>query len=312
MSAEVETMFSVREAPWHGLGTIIKDAPTSEDAIIKAGLDWKVIQKDIYVPDGVKPIEGYKANVRDRDQKVLGVVSNRYRVVQNDEAFAFTEDLLGGGEIFYETAGSLSGGRRVWMLARIPKQYIINGDEITPYLVFTNSHDGSGSIKVAITPVRVVCQNTLNLALRNAERSWSTMHTVNIKDRMLEAGRTLGLAGAYMTELSRSFEKLHKIPMKNGKMQDFVNDLIPLKDDMSDITKKNIGSMRDGIIFRYLYAPDLETLDEDGYRAINAVSDWATHADPIRRTQNYRENLFSKTIDGLPIIDKAYRMLQAV
>ena len=108
-------------------------------------------------------IEGYKANVRNTDQNVLGIVTDRYKVVQNDEAFKFTDDLLGAG-VRYETAGSLQDGKRIWLLAKLPQEYIIGGEQISPYLVFTNTHDGSGAIKVAVTPVRVVCSNTLNLA----------------------------------------------------------------------------------------------------------------------------------------------------
>ena len=158
MPALVETMFSVRETPWHGLGTIVNDTPTSEDALRISGLDWKVVQDDVFTDSGER-ISGYKANIRDIDRKILGVVSDRYKVVQNTDAFSFTDELLGQG-VKYETAGSLQDGRRVWLLARMPKEYIGGSDEICPYLVFSNSHDGTGAVKVAITPVRVVCNNS--------------------------------------------------------------------------------------------------------------------------------------------------------
>ena len=128
MAAEVETMFSVRVKPWHGIGTIVEDCPNSEEALRLAGLDWKVEQRDVYT-DNWNRIPGYKANVRDFDQSVLGVVSDRYQVVQNEEAFAFTDELLGQG-IRYETAGSLQGGRRTFILAKLPQRFIIAGDEI--------------------------------------------------------------------------------------------------------------------------------------------------------------------------------------
>lgn len=172
MSANVETMFYTREKPWHGLGTMVEEAPSSEEALVLAGLDWNVIQKPIETLDGIY-VTGFKANLRDSDNKVLGIVTDRYRVVQNREAFAFTDELLGEG-VKYETAGSLQEGRRTWVLAKLPQRYIISGDEITPYLVFMNFHDGTGAIKAAMTPIRVVCQNTLNLALSTAKRSWST------------------------------------------------------------------------------------------------------------------------------------------
>ena len=139
MAANVETMFSTREKPWHGLGTIVEEAPASADALRLAGLDWNVVQKDIFTNHG--KVDGYKANVRDTDNQVLGVVTDRYKVIQNVDAFAFTDELLGEG-VRYETAGSLQGGKKVWLLARLPREYIISGERITPYLVFSNTHDG--------------------------------------------------------------------------------------------------------------------------------------------------------------------------
>lgn len=109
MAADLETMFYTREKPWHGLGVCVQEAPVSEEALRLAGLDWEVQQKPVYTESGIIP--GYKANVRSTDQKVLGVVTDRYKVVQNTEAFAFTDALLGNG-VRYETAGSLQGGRK--------------------------------------------------------------------------------------------------------------------------------------------------------------------------------------------------------
>ena len=175
MSANVENMFYVRKAPWHGLGTRVNEALASKEALRIAGLDWRVLQEPIYTGMDER-VEGYKANIRDSDRKVLGVVTDRYKVIQNEEAFAFTDELLGEG-VRYETAGSLQGGKKVWLLAHMPHEYIITGERISPYLLFSNTHDGSGAIRVALTPIRIVCQNTLNLALSTAKRSWSMIHT---------------------------------------------------------------------------------------------------------------------------------------
>ena len=118
MAANVETMFYVREKPWHGLGTKVMEAPKSKEALKIAGLDWKVVQEPVFTETKEK-IEGYRVNVRDTDRKVLGVVTDRYKVIQNEEAFAFTDALLGEG-VRYETAGSLQGGKKVWLLAHLP------------------------------------------------------------------------------------------------------------------------------------------------------------------------------------------------
>lgn len=209
MSADVETMFSVREIPWHGLGTVVADAPSSEDALKLAGLDWEVVQSSIYTSRGI--LNGYKTNIRAIDGKVLGVVTDKYKIIQNKEAFAFTDELLGRG-VKYETAGALQGGKKVWILARLPEEYILAEEKICAYLVFSNTHDGSGAVKVAITPVRVVCNNTLNLALNTARRSFSMIHKGDFANKVQEARDTLALTNQYMTELGREFEK-----MKNNR-----------------------------------------------------------------------------------------------
>jgi len=310
MPANVETMFYVgRNVPWHGLGASVIEAPDSQEALEVAGLNWTVIQQPIYTA-GRQVIPNYKANVRDTDNSVLGVVTDRYQIVQNDEAFAFTDELLGQG-VRYETAGSLQSGKRVWMLAKLPEKYIIAGEKIEPFLVFSNSHDGTAGIKVAVTPVRVVCQNTLNLALNTARRSWSAKHTGNVQERMHEARETLGLAHMYMEKLGAEFNKLSQIKLSDTSIFGFINDLLPYPADATQVQRKNVDQLRGDIQTRYFDAPDLKPLPKTGYRLINAVSDFATHAKPLRETASYKENLFLKTMEGNPTIDKAYSMLTA-
>ncbi len=309
MAANVESMFYVRETPWHGLGTKVLEAPASKDALQLAGLDWRVLQEPIYTAME-ELVDGYKANVRDSDRKVLGVVTDRYRVIQNDEAFAFTDELLGAG-VKYETAGSLQGGRKVWLLAHMPHEYIISGERISPYLLFSNTHDGSGAIKVALTPIRVVCQNTLNLALANAKRSWSMIHTGDIKEKMQEAKDTLFLAENYMDELGKEFEALRMKKLTDKQVMEYIEILLPIEDGSTPQQEKNMKRLREDMKIRYFDAPDLQGVGKNAYRFVNAVSDFATHAEPLRRTANYKENLFSRTVDGNPMIDKAYQMVSA-
>ena len=310
MSAEVETMMFVgRERPWHGLGTMVEEAPDSREALIAAGLDWDVVQRPVFTQDGVK-VPGYFANVRQQDGSILGVVTSRYKVVQNRDAFGFTDALLGDG-VRYETAGSLMGGRKTWILAKLPTRYIIQGEQILPYLVFSNTHDGSGAIKIAMTPIRVVCNNTLNLALDTADRSWSIHHTGDIAAKLEDARETLFMAEDYMNELGKGFEDLSRKRLTDAAVDEFIKELLPIADDASETTEKNILRLRKDVATRYFDAPDLQGLRKNGYRFINAVSDFATHAAPIRRTRNYQENLFNKTMEGNPLTDKAYRLVMA-
>ena len=308
MPANVESMFYVRKVPWHGLGTMVMEAPTSEAALRLAGLDWNVIQRPIVTEDGI-PIPGFKANLREMDEKVLGVVTDRYKVVQNTDSLSFTDSLVGEG-VKYETAGSLQGGRRTWLLAKLPQRYIISGDEITPYLVFMNSHDGSGSIKVAMTPVRIVCENTLNLALSTARRYWATNHTGDIQGKINDAKYTLLYANQYMGELGKTINRLNQIKLTDRQVYEYIDALFPLIDEPTEQQKKNLIGMKEELKVRYFDAPDLRHVGKNAYRFVNAVSDFATHSKPLRERKNFKESLFARTIDGNAMIDKAYELVK--
>lgn len=309
MPANVESMFYVRTTPWHGLGTRVESALSSAEALEKSGLDWNVIQRPI-LTDRFQAIPGYKVNIRETDNQVLGVVTDRYRVVQNSEAFAFTDALLGEG-VKYETAGSLQDGKRIWILAKLPNKYIIEGEQIDPYLVFSSSHDGSGAIKVAMTPIRVVCQNTLNIALGSAKRIWATVHVGDLTAKMDEAHSTLFLAEKYMQQLGMEFSRLAKIKLSDQKVLEYIDLLLPMDEEPTAQHRKNISRIREDMRLRYFEAPDLQNVGKNAYRFINAVSDFATHAKPLRETANYRENVFAKTIDGNALTDRAYEMVMA-
>ena len=310
MAHEVETMFYTRERPWHGLGERVEEALSSADALKMAGLNWTVLQKPVFTDDNSE-IPGYKANVRSRDGKVLGIVTDRYKVVQNVEAFNFTDGLLGQG-IKYETAGSLLEGRKVWLLAKLPETYRVAGDDVTSYLVFSNTHDGSGGIRVAITPIRVVCQNTLNLALHDAKRIWSTIHVGDMSQKLDEARKTLLYAEHYMYKLKVEGEALSRISITDKKVIEYIEQLIPMPENPTSIQENNVDLLRTDLKLRYYEAPDLVDVPKNGWRFINAVSDFATHAKPLRKTSSYKENMFMKTVDGNPLIDKAYELISAL
>ena len=309
MSACVDTMFSVREVPWHGMGEIVKEAPTSEDAIRLARIDWTVEQKPIFLEDGTQ-IEGSWANVRSSDGKPLGVVGSRYQVVQNADAFAFTDALLGEG-VKYETAGSLKDGKVIWLLARMPETINILGDEVAPYLVFTNTHDGTGAVKVTMTNVRICCANTLNMAIRGAKRVWSARHTGSITDKLDEAMMTLQFAHQYIEETKNTFEQLNKVKVSDFKLHKLIDNIIPITDDMTDRQKTNQQTIRDDILYRYKNAPDLSVMDKTGARLVHAVADTTSHMEPFRQTANFKENRFKRTLDGNEILDRTIGILLA-
>ena len=166
-------------------------------------------------------------------------------------------------------------------------------------------------MKVALTPVRVVCCNTLNLALNTAKRSWSMIHTGNIRDKLKEAEDTLFMAEEYMMQLGKEFENLQRQKISDRQVAEYIEMLLPLEKDATAIQNKNITKLREDMAHRYYDAPDLQETGKNAYRFLNAVSDFVTHAKPLRRTANYKENLFMRTMDGNPLIDKAYQLVKA-
>ena len=323
--ARVESGFGANNMPlWGGLGTCIAEAPTSADAIRIAGLDWEVAPKPIYDEFG-RELPGYKVNIRTSDNTALGIVTDRYKIVQNSEAFAFTDELLGQG-VRYETAGSLASGKRVWLLARMEDRLMAE-EEMENYLVFTNSHDGTGAIRVACTSVRIVCQNTLNLALKTAKRHWSCVHKGDIMGKLEEARYTLSNAEKYMEALEEEFGELKLKKVTDKQVADMTDKLLEI--EFNSLFKKavktgqalefkerlrqqkyeeKLARKKKDILEIYNEKPDLMYTERSAFRFVNAVSDYATHTTDHKQTKNYQENLFMKTIDGNGLIDTAYQL----
>src|SRR5215203_6173963 len=176
------SFFSVNEKPWHGLGQIVADYPTSSEAIKFAGLDYTVEKRKLFTLDSQNncgspdtdiiipeiQVPNYFATVRTDNETVLGVVGKDYEIVQNRDAFSLFDSIVGGEGIQYETAGALGKGERIFITAKLPDYIKVGKDDlIEQYLFLTTSHDGFGSITAAFTPIRIVCNNTLNAAMRN-------------------------------------------------------------------------------------------------------------------------------------------------
>ena len=304
MAANVETMMYVREKPWHGIGTMVTEAPTSADALRLAGLDWQVEQTPVFTED-LMEIPNYKANIRSTDRAVLGIVTDKYQIVQNAEAFEFTDSIVGeteNGVVTYETAGSLAGGKKIWLLAKMPTQKILD-DDIEPYMVFSNTHDGSGAIRIAMTPIRVVCQNTLNLALNNAKRQWSTKHMGNMQSKLEEARMCLKLADQNMHNLDIEADRLANATLRKEQIDEILDELFPIDDNATDRKKRNVQSMKDDFYVAY-FMPDILKFGESAYRAVNAMSDVVTHARPKRNSTNFNENRWGKIMDGHAMMDQ--------
>ena len=259
--------------------------------------------------DGIV-VSGYKANIRETDNKVLGVVTSKYRVIQNRDCYDFVDHLVGEG-VKYEMAGALAGGKKTFIVAKMPQTYIISGDSVNPYLVFLNSHDGSSGVRVFISPLRITCSNMLNFALSRAKRCWGAQHTGHIEEKLVDAHETLFNANRYMEELGREIHELSHKSFTDKKALEYMDELFKAPDDATDLQNRNIMKMKEDMKIRYFEAPDLQEIGHNAYRLLLAASDHATHVAPLRAREGYQESLFSKSIAGHELIDRTYAMMKA-
>ena len=250
MAHELETVngqtafASLREPAWHKLGTVFNEEVSTEKMLELAKLDkWNVRLEEIAIPDGFNSDKSYNYVVRtnpfDRKQSdVLGVVGERYRILQNEELFDFGDALLDGGGR-WETAGSIKGGRQVFGSLALERETVLDpsgvSDKINSYLLVNTSHDGSIAIQASVTPVRVVCANTLNLALgtgvgrnRSVKQSFKIRHTQTASGKIQAAREALGLANVYLDEFDKMAQEMIQKTVSNDKFQEIIRMAYPM------------------------------------------------------------------------------------
>lgn len=284
-----DTMYSVRTPAWHGLGVTLDDYPADvEDALEKSGLGWEVKPGDVHVaidPDlPLIPAEGYKANIRQDTGKVLGIVSNHYGIVQNREAFVWLEDLL-GDELEWETAGSLGNGKRVWVLAKIPENTEVGGDETATYVFCANSHDGSMAVTAAATRTRIVCNNTLSWAIKraDAQRTYKFRHTGDLALKLDEARYVMQVVRNWDKAFAELGNDLAQTPLSLSAFdKQVITPLLGMDDPtLADrpIAKRNREDTREEIIERFRGThPDGDTSGNSPgskWCAANAIAEYA-------------------------------------
>ncbi|HEY4325120.1 MAG TPA: DUF932 domain-containing protein [Mucilaginibacter sp.] len=246
------SFFSVKEKAWHGLGQIVENYPTSAEAIRYAGLDYLVEKRPLFTNSlaneladldeaGQFPktnVPNFFATVRNDNNSVLGVVGKDYEVVQNVDAFQFFDAIVSGGSgIKYETAGALGKGERIFITAKLP-DYIKVGkqDLIEQYLFLATSHDGFGSITAAFTPTRIVCNNTLNAAMRNHSSGIKIRHTASANDRLKQAHTLMGISHVMAQELEELFNHWTKVRITDLQVKKLIQvAMAPNKEVISNL-----------------------------------------------------------------------------
>lgn len=272
------------KAPWHGLGAVVKGLLTSKDALERAHLDWRVIEQRVNVNGVSLPETEYKAICRSDNLNCLGIVKGRYEPIQNSEAFDFFDSICGQGEAVYDTAGALRGGKQVWLLAKVDGSQTICGDEHRTYALLLTSHDGSFATQINWVTERVVCANTLSIAMRGAQNVLKIRHTANWKDKAEQAVRVLKAGQSYFANVQEALEGLGKHLLTPDQMVEFSKVLVPAKDE-NEIPKRT-QNIRDEL--NRLFETGAGNKGQSRYDALQAVTDYADHFQTIRGTNSTR------------------------
>uniref|UniRef100_A0A6M3JGJ4 DUF932 domain-containing protein n=1 Tax=viral metagenome TaxID=1070528 RepID=A0A6M3JGJ4_9ZZZZ len=277
-------MFYVGLKPWHGLGVELNKPATAREAIMAARLDYKIELQPVFLKSG-KQIPDRMASVRPDTQNALGMVTDRYKIIQNVEAFDFFDNVVGEGKAIYNTAGALGLGERIWILAKLPDNVVITKNDIVEkYLLLTNSHDGKSALKMYFTPVRVVCQNTLILSLMDASSGISIRHKGNIKAKVEEAQRVLGIATIFYSD----FEKISKAFVGRSldvkKTENYFDRVLDIDAEKPDEISTRSDNIKNELLGLYENGKgnDLPGVRHTLWAAYNAVTEYTDHYRTIK------------------------------
>ena len=323
MAANVETAVYANTPAWHKEGNVLdtdgKKGITVPVALEQSGLDWKVSKVPVfaYAPaqmDGDVPATGARPIAvedrhgvqRDTDGKIFGVVGNTWQPVQNEDGFKLIEDFMGVTDAWIEAAGALDGGKKVWILAHLDSDLLIAGEPISQYVLFTNGHDGRSSVAAAMTNVRVVCQNTLALALAGTQRIVRVRHTSKATERIAAAKHLLGLRDTYAEELALQGEWLVENAMSDAQFDKFLGEIMPITEEQIGTPAATMMTQRrDEISSVYYDASNLGPIRGTRWGALNAVVEYADY----RRTFRDDNTRMKAQWSDSPIKDRALAIL---
>jgi phage/plasmid-like protein (TIGR03299 family) len=324
------SFFSVKEKPWHGLGQVVSDYPTSAEAIQHAGLDYRVEKRKLFTYDSanafgnadtIRPtieVPHTFATVRTDNDAVLGVVGREYGVVQNRDAFSFFDSLTCGEAIRYETAGALGKGERIFITARMPEYIKIGRDDLVEqYLFLTTSHDGLGSIMAAFTPIRIVCNNTLTAAYNNCSNAIRIRHTGTAKEKLEQAQKVMGHAHKQSAYLEAVLNQWTKVRITDSQLLLLIQQaLAPNKETFQQVAKgaADTFSMQFRNVCNQVFAyaqtsPTQQTEETKGtlYGSYNAITGYYQN---LRSYRDEETKLRSLLLGGVAQVrtEKAFRL----
>ena len=272
------SMMYAGEIPWHGLGTRLDEPATAREAIEAAGLNYLADLRDIETADGI-PIPQRKAVVRSDTGDVLGVVGTSYVPVQNHQAFGFLDAVVADGSLRYHTAGALGKGERVWMLAKLPDDIQVKGsnDFAEKFLLLSNTHDGSSSLRVHFTGIRVVCANTLAIAARDGRgQGVSIIHKGDLTAKVRQAQEILGLARLFYDDIEVQINRLASHYPSQRQLEEYFKLVYPDAPDGESTRTMNIR--REFLrLFEEGIGHDMPEIRHTTWTALNAITEFVDH-----------------------------------
>lgn len=305
MAHNIDSMAYYGERPWHGLGTSIPERANALEMIRAAGLDWEVEMRPIPNVSAHADKEARRCHLvrmprsPDEIEVPLGVLSSRYLALQNKEAFDFFDPIIGDSKAVFETAGSLGNGERIWVLAKVPGEIRVIGDDIcSKYLLLSNAHDGRGSVSVKFTPIRVVCQNTLMLALESGQKAHNIRHSKHMQDRLKNVQELLGLIWKTFEKAQELFQLLAKVPVNVERFETYLEAVYPRTEDQRKANKRPERWDRVAQLFEIGDSPDLRPSHTlwGAYNSVTRYEDYR-HANEAGRDRRLNRVWFGQGAD---------------
>lgn len=307
MSANInenKRVFTVGEA-WHKLGTVVETEQTAENAVKLAQLDYNVVKSDLFTQD--KRVDSHVAIIREDTQEILGITTPKYKIVQNVNAFSFFDTVVGEGQAIYHSAGALGKGERIWILAKLPSNIVVGKDDtLEKYLCLTTSHDGKSSLKMYFTPIRVVCQNTLNMSMSDSKNGISIRHSGDIKRKVDEAREILNISIDYYKQYEQIVNQFEEKPLMVSEVEKYFEKVLAFPEDEVSTRKEN---QKNTLLHLFEYGKGQQLGNKHSlWKAYNSVTEYVDHHSSVKNLSSNPSNKLSNIWfgNGAKIKQKAW------
>lgn len=280
---------NIRTATWEAVGSNISAATSVEEALKISGLDYIVEKVPVFLENGT-PIPGAFCTKKEGTNDTFGVVGSQFEIIQNQEALSFVDNLVSEGLTFVKAG---ENHKMLYLIGKLPSIEVL-GDEVTPYLIFQNSHNGSTTLKATIAPLRIVCQNQFNLTFRKAVNKISLRHTKSIKGRLHTAQQVLLQNTEYLSEFQKQALGLAQEKVSKKQVDTLLDGIFEIKPEFNPTQVRRMEEKRDRFLSAY-QADDNQNFLGTKWGLINAYTDFVTHKPLRKETPQALENHFIKT-----------------